>query len=178
MRRVLIAPWGKPWKTIRESSYSWEEVEYIFNDDRCRSRSTLPLLRKALNPDCTVVIVLDTALGLVPNNYDELTKEIGDAYKDFINNQLGLRDDVKIIVAPGVGRFKTDDGYVEFKGSLIDFYYIILHELSRILVELDDKAEVYIDISHGLNFMPTLTYRAVNEVLGVLAHTKKISLEV
>jgi len=37
---------------------------------------------------------------------------------------------------------------------------------------------VYLDISHGINFMPTLTYRALNEILGVLAHTRRISLEI
>jgi len=182
VQRILIATWGRPWKSLLDNTFAWEVVEYVFRVEKRnfsgKSRSTLPLLKDVLEPDLIVLVVLDTALSIVPNNYEELVRRVVDGYRDFIRDELKLQCDVDFIVAPGVGRFESDGGYVNFRGSLMDFYYYVLFMLSKILVKLDDKSMVYLDISHGINFMPTLTYRALNEVLGIIAYSKKIGLEV
>lgn len=188
VRRVLIAPWGRPWRSYKDKKLSWERVTYILKKDngeevKYESLNTLPLLYREVKPDQIIVIVLDTALGSIPDSYGTLCEKVDEAYRDFISNylRLNLEDKVRVIVAPGVGRISTEAGearYVEFRGTLIDFFYFTLFELSKMLVELENESKVYLDISHGINFMPTLTYRALNEILGVLAFTKRISLEI
>jgi len=182
VQRVLVATWGRPWKSLLNNTFSWEVVDYVIRDEgenfSGESRSTLPLLRDVLEPDLIVLVVLDTALSIVPNNYDELVRRVVDGYRKFIRDELKLQSDVNFIVAPSVGRFESDGGYVDFRGNLMDFYYYVLFVLSKMLVKLDDESMVYLDISHGINFMPTLTYRALNEVLGIIAYSRKVGLEV
>jgi len=40
------------------------------------------------------------------------------------------------------------------------------------------KLEVILDITHGINYMPTLTYRALREILHILAYTYDVNLKV
>ena len=52
MRRILITTWGSP--------FGWSRVRYHYEGSERESYDTLPLLKDALNPHDTIVIVLDT----------------------------------------------------------------------------------------------------------------------
>ena len=161
MKSVLISPWGNP--------EFWKEVTYTFNNKGMLSRSTLSLLYEVLKPEKIVIIALDTLAKEPSRNYDNTVDEVKRKCSEFIKEKLRVNADCDIIVAPGVGSFN-----LSFEGNMSDFYFYTLFKLSRILVELDDNATVHLDTTHGINYMPTLVYRALNEILGVLAYTKKI----
>jgi CRISPR-associated protein Csx1 len=62
----------------------------------------------------------------------------------------------------------------QFNAKATDFYYHLIYELVKNVFNPNDlknknKLEVYLDISIGINFMPVFTYRAVKEILELLA---------
>ncbi|EHP84225.1 CRISPR-associated protein, MJ1666 family [Methanotorris formicicus Mc-S-70] len=75
--------------------------------------------------------------------------------------------DYDVIVCPGVGTFPNGS----FNGRLLDYYSYVLYKLSQIIPK--DNIEIHMDITHGLNYMPALTYKAIKELLGILAITNK-----
>ena len=196
MKRVLVATWGNP--------FQWEEVTYRVNCgelglERCndvemKNVSTLPVLIKALQPDITIILVLDTLANLtLRNNVPEGELESYEGVKDdvikrvewFISERvvplvedektrelLKDREKTKIIVAPGVGEFSN----ASVEGNVLDFYAFVLKTLAERLPVED--TEVFLDLTHGINFMPVLTYRALKNLLGLLAYLRTARLHV
>lgn len=167
MRSILVATWGKPWRTGGE--FSWKKVEYRLKETSKTSRSSLPTLVEHLKPEKIVIVVLDTVAEKVCSDYQELCRMIEERYRDFIQKELEILEEVRVIVAPGVGSFE-----VKFKGEMTDFYHYVFFELSRELIGLEKQCEVHLDITHGLNFAPVLLRKALEQVLGILAYTKNI----
>ncbi|MDV3104835.1 CRISPR-associated CARF protein Csx1 [Thermococcus waiotapuensis] len=193
MRRVLVATWGNP--------FPWEEIGYRVNckdwriegcnDVEMKNVSTLPVLLKALNPEKTIILVLDTLANLTLRNdvpkkelgsYEMVKKDVEERVRWFIDNKVlplvedgktrELLKEAKIVVAPGIGEF--DNASVE--GDVLDFYYFVLKTLAEELPTED--TEVFLDLTHGINFMPVLTYRALKNLLGLLAYLRTVRLHV
>ncbi|MEM2637422.1 MAG: CRISPR-associated CARF protein Csx1 [Candidatus Korarchaeota archaeon] len=191
--KVLIAPWGRP---------TWAETTYtILTSDKSgeaskisyKSKTSLHPLENYIKPDLTIVLCLDS---LAMYEYKSSTsdcnnpsyKAIKEAAKDYVckcirefdeyynkaNNKSNNRPSRIIWVLPGTGNF-VDGNYpsVQLKGSMMDFYYILLLKLSKFFVEHNNIKEVHLDLTHGINFMPVITYRALKEVLGVFNMYKK-----
>ena len=184
--RVLIAPWGNP--------FFWWEANYKVDCEKlgikdCKrttvtvtSKSTLPAMIEAINPDRVIVVVLDT---LVNARKDEKYPPIGDAkpstYLEVVEDvkrrvqwfmdEIGI-DNAEILVAPGVGEFKN----ATVLGDILDFYAFVLYELSKRLPRTN--SEVFLDLTHGINFMPVIMYRAVNHLLGLSAYVNDVTLTV
>lgn len=184
MKRVLIATWGNP--------FQWEPIWYRLDCESlgikdCRSVelknvSTLPVLMKALRPHRAIVLVLDTLTNLTLRNdvkpkgvgsYEGVVEDVQERVKWFIENRIkphldeedrALLDDVEVVVLPGVGEFDN----VSVEGDVLDFYSVVLKVLAERLPVGD--TEVILDLTHGVNFMPVLTYRALKALLGVLAY--------
>ncbi|MEM4973080.1 MAG: CRISPR-associated CARF protein Csx1 [Candidatus Hadarchaeales archaeon] len=167
MRSILISSWGKPWRTGGE--FSWEKVEYRLKEISKTSRSSLPVLVEHTKPERIVIVVLDTVAEKVCSDYQKLCKMVEKRYLDFIQKELEISEEVKVIVAPGVGNFK-----LKFKGEMADFYHYVFFELSKELAELKENGEVHLDITHGLNFAPVFLRLALEEILSILAYTKNI----
>ncbi|WP_168188394.1 CRISPR-associated CARF protein Csx1 [Thermococcus indicus] len=192
MKRVLVATWGNP--------FQWEAIEYSAD---CKSLglsdcqnvkeenvSTLPVLLKALKPQKTIILVLDTLANLTLRNdvparkmesYDNVKADVEERVRWFIENRVNpymseedraLLDDVEIVVLPGVGEFSN----VSVEGDVLDFYSSVLKVLAERLPVED--TEVILDLTHGINFMPVLTYRALNALLGILAYLRTARLYV
>ena len=180
--RVLIAPWGNP--------FSWWEATYRVNCGEfgikdCRdtvkedSKSTLPALIEALNPEKVIIFALDTLVNArkdeenppipdsTPRTYDEVREDV-EKRVGWFAEEIGIGDKVEIIVAPGVGEFKN----ASVLGNMLDFYSFTLKELSERLPAGD--AEVFLDLTHGMNFMPVLTYRALKNLLGLSAYANNV----
>jgi len=179
---VLVAPWGNPWRGPGSKELGWKEVTYVLNGERLKSRSSLPLLLNVVKPSKAFIIVLDTvadeqeltrSVKLSDNPYRGLVEGVKDRFLGFIKGDLGVDGKlVEVIVAPGVGRFRIgglQGKYSEFKGEMADFYSYVLLELSRRLPLEEEDFTLCLDLTHGINYMPTLTYRAVKELLGVMA---------
>lgn len=174
--KVLITTWGSPWKNFIDrrrgySEYRWAEVKYrlLGTDEEVISRSSLPLMLNYLRPDKVVIIVLDTVAYKL-SSYKELINHVRDMYEDFIINELGIKlSSIDIVVAPGVGKFPNG----VFIGSASDYRSFILYKLSKVINELLSKGlvndlELHLDLTHGINFMPALTYSVVKELASIL----------
>jgi len=190
--RVLVATWGNPFQW--EPTWYRLECEALGIEDcqsvKLENVSTLPVLMKALKPEKTIVLVLDTLTNITLSN-DVKPREIG-SYKGavddveervrwFIENRVkpylnekdrALLDGVEIVVLPGVGEFDN----VSVDGNVLDFYSAILKVLAEKLPVEDN--EVILDLTHGINFMPVLTYRALKNLLGILAYLHDVKLYV
>ena len=175
MTSILITTWGDP--------RQWEEVTYIIDERRYsrKTKSSLPAIVDYTypKPEKVLLIVLDTIVKSPFSSYGELKYSVMKYYQDFLNT-LNIEVPVEVIIAPGAGKFKLNDGrYVEFHGSLTDFHAYVTFEIARRLAQVHKgDLTVHLDLSHGVNFMPSLTYASVSEVLGALAVARKVYLRV
>jgi CRISPR-associated protein Csx1 len=160
LKKILIAPWG---------NYSaWNEVIYSINDLETESKSSLYAIHEGINPDETYILALDTLSQLNSNNYSEIVKEVKKNAEEFVSKNLNICN-YEIIICPGVGTFPNG----RFLGNLLDYYSAVLYELSK---RFDGDLEVHLDLTHGINYMPVLTYKAIKELLGILAMKNDVKL--
>ena len=159
MLRVLISPWG--------NFKVWRETTYLFNGRKFPAKSTLPVIKEEIKPDASFIILPDTLTESF-ENYKAVVTHVKNEGYSFLK-ELGVKD-VEIIVAPGSGSFQNG----RFIGDMMDFYNIVLYELSTKLPKSD--LEVHLDVTHGLNYMTLMTYRVVKEILETMGIYKKVSL--
>lgn len=153
----------------------WDNVEYIYEGSSFFGKCTLPiLLNKAVpKPETIIVIVLDTMIDTYVSSYNELVNKVTLKYNRFFD-EIGLKNSVKLIVAPGTGRFQPIGGiFFNFVGKLSDYYAYIMYELSKILAEANSDVTIHLDLTHGINFMPSLALLAVKEIASILALTRE-----
>lgn len=172
--KVLITPWGNP--------FEWKETTYVCNDFERVSVCTLPIIKEKVEPDVIIIIVLDTLANYTKNNpipqrdfskYDEVEEDVRERVNYFIENKLRYDPkDMELVIAPGVGVFNN----VRVEGNLLDFYHYIVFKLAELLPTED--MTIYLDLTHGINFMPVLTYKAVTDLLSLASYTKNIRLVV
>ena len=185
--KVLIVPWGNP--------FQWEPITYEFEGIKLKNKSSLPLLIEALKPEKIIIIALDTLANFRNRDgkpeielknfseYLDVKEDVKDRIKWFLKKEIlenildpelkqefsrFINEELKIIVVPGVGIFPN----IAVEGEMLDFYYYILYKLARELPV--DDLEVYLDLTHGINFMPTLIYRALNNLLGLAAFVRNV----
>jgi CRISPR-associated protein Csx1 len=164
--KLLLAPWGDPRR--------WTEVTYRLGGKVREGRTSLGLLEEEIGPDQVLIIVGDT-LGEGPT-YGDVKESARVCVRERIKD-FGLDPDrIRISVLPATGQFPGR----RFKGDPKDFYHTLLKELSETLLNLsgDGDVEVHLDITHGINYMPVLTYRAVRDLLGLLAAFRRVKLRV
>jgi CRISPR-associated protein Csx1 len=178
--KVFIAPWGAPEK--------WGEITYQYDGDTRKSKSDLPLIKEKENPDKIFIIVSDTLIDLdsvfnsisKDSSYSDLRQKVKDYItNDFCKGKLGILPD-DVIVSYGFGEFKN----VKFFGNAMDFYYGVLKELSFKFSQLlkgvgnEEKIEVIFDATHGINYTTLLSYRALKDILEILAYGFDVRMKV
>jgi len=175
---LIVAPWGFPW--------AWERVEYEidYEGDRVKVESKTSLapvaaLAAEKHGDVTAsIIVPETILdnhsiiGGVPApgdvargkaSYAEATTALAFAVRDYALKQLealGVDATVRVHVAPGAGVFKNAKWLPPEGVDMFSFYaaHATLSILSDVLEAEPDT--LYLDLTHGLNYTVTATYRA------------------
>jgi len=175
--KLLFATWGEP--------SLWREVSYRFEGKEDKNCSTLKLLKEVLHPDRVILLVNDTLVGKnrTPNSncrreeknicsLDFQGKSYGEV-DDFIKGYI--RENLKafgtsaedIWVLPSVGYFSNAIAI----GELSDLRYYLFVEFFKNFEQLlqDEKLEIYLDITHGQNFLPTITYEVLKSVLEIAA---------
>ena len=172
---LVVATWGAPFK--------WEEVGYLVevlpSSEGCKlskayygrevmdSRSTLEPVMRSYGSGHALVYVLDTLayhrefpskIGNARLSYGSLRSILVETIKGYLP-RLGT---VELEVAPGVGYYeKQDENLVgEFRYSPMNFESYMIATLYSRLSRLK-PLEVILDISHGVNYMPTMALRAV-----------------
>ncbi len=173
-KRILICPWGK---------YSgWKETEYIFRtngrESRVKSYSTLPILLNSLHPDRVILLVLDS-LVTEGCKYPEVEQNVLDGVRHYLSDTLGVDGPCDIAVLPSNGTFydPAKGLKVVCKSDMEDLLTHILWSLTGFLVdELSAKdpegkepIELYLDLTHGINVLPVLTYKVVETMGQIIA---------
>ncbi len=198
--RLLTYVIGNPWSKYPKE-YAWREVRYRLDDAvRCRSenidsrmaRTTLPILYKCIKPEILIFVIQDTILAQpIDGSYGDVVRAIESQLHKFLEQIDGnlyheIKDKMRVIVAPGVGRFintaSANSGDVRFEinicGSLQEFYSYVFLRLASIMLEAVkakvgsgglNTLEVHLDLTHGINYMPTLTYKALIDIIPVIA---------
>ena len=166
---ICVATWGNP--------QNWGLAEYASDQKRIRAFSTLNFLHEIEKPAKTIIIVLDTLADPDKLEKCELNYScIEDMVKEDIRRYLcGI--EAEILVLPGVlTKLKAEDKlkeYVVFSSEPNrEFLPLLIYELYSRLLNTENELEIALDISHGINFMPTLAYRAATEVATALAAAK------
>ncbi|MEM2865446.1 MAG: CRISPR-associated CARF protein Csx1 [Candidatus Bathyarchaeia archaeon] len=164
--RFLFAPWGNP--------KNWGKVTYLYDGERESSITPLTLLQRIVSPDKLVIFGLDT-LAEDGSSYEEVASDAKEKLNEYAK---GCRlKDFEIAVSPGVGRFSNGT----FTGSMLDYYYYVSEKIIEFILgnwETDGELEVHLDLTHGINYMTVLTYRALKEVLEVAALFTRVKFTV
>jgi len=199
VRTLVIATWGQP--------ALWRMAYYMLEDENegVEHCTTLPLLLKHYNNSDVALLVLDSLIdefdrrpidragskcfecydrlrefvrsAASSSSYKELKKEV----KVFAHEMLKCLEidgRVEPIVCPAVGK---PGGKWDFNSSPRDYEAVALAELGlRFLDQRYDR--VVLDVSHGINFMPSVTLRVAERFAGLLlvAHgfEQHVTLEV
>ena len=178
--KFLVAPWGWP-ERYEEVPYRITEMDFIR-----RSKTATGALQEALQPDHTILIFPDSLAvfnlkTFEQSSYMEILSELSKfLLKKFISQNPWIphfeeeRD--LILLSPNVGTFvykeKINGEFKErarltIKGAMSDYFSWVYYHLSDFILEKlkeVDELELVLDMSHGHNFMSTLTYLALYEI--------------
>ncbi len=169
--RILVAPWGNP--------TGWSLVTYHFKGKDVESKTSLRALYENIHPNFTFVVALDTLAKIDGDiqgenvlNYKYVVSSVEDqlGVNGKVSQELHLGETkYDLIVLPGVGNFPNGT----FKGKITDYYYYLLKVLIFFFVDKlqinTRRIEIHFDATHGINYTPLLTYRAIREIGEVLA---------
>ncbi len=188
-RILLVAPWGSP--------RHWQPVTYRLGQLTVKARTTLiPLLLSAARGRArALVIVADTLCADADNRGDigskweqaeQAAREVAQKWlREFFEEYsleggrpLGedrgpeLLSSVKVAVCPGLGQYKVGGTTITFRGSLTLYYLcVLLSVLEEALEEAERQGgemEIWLDLTHGVNYMPSVSLLAVLRARSVL----------
>ncbi len=159
MSNIVIAPWGDP--------SNWKRVTYIYEDKEEYSFSSTIALSRLLNIDTHNIIIFlaSTLIDRKVNSYDEMKVSIeGYIYNLLVEKEGNVRP--KLCIVPGIGTFiKNNKRFVhkEVKRGATNYYNAVYYNTLKILNNINDnKINIYLDITHGINYMAVLCSSAVN----------------
>jgi len=161
--KFLLAPWGNPER--------WGEVTYEFDGRNVKSHTSLKILQESISPDRTIIIGLDT-LAEKGRNYGEVRENAEEKIKKY-TEKFGL-EDYEVLIAPGTGTFPNG----KFDGDVLDYYYYIIAKISLILLEdAGDIIDLHLDLTHGINYSPILTYKAIREIAEIFSMLREVKFK-
>jgi CRISPR-associated protein Csx1 len=108
-------------------------------------------------------------------SYNELTLKLKEFIVEFIKCLfekyglgLNINNNLNVIIAPAIG---SPGGRWVFRGDLQDFEFRVLYELGKLCLT-KPYPKVIIDLSHGINFMPSLVMHLIRKLVSIqlLAH--------
>jgi CRISPR-associated protein Csx1 len=175
--RVLgVATWGDP--------RLWRYAEYVAGGKRVEAFSTLSILREVEKPVKIVVVVLDTLAAAESEgksqdaikSYDDIER----LARDYASQHLcGI--EAEIVVLPGIfERYDRERGgkRLSFESDpRSEFLPLLTYIVFKKALEVD-VTSIALDVSHGMNFMPTLALRATEEAAAALAAAKVSQVKV
>ncbi|MCS7105514.1 MAG: CRISPR-associated CARF protein Csx1 [Thermofilaceae archaeon] len=202
VKTLIVATWGDPrnWSSVKYRVKGLEkegEKEEVL-EGKC---SLLPLMLKAGCDARAIVVVADTLFSTFeeeqPRAWANIEERVRNKVKlyweSFVESSKvngvelssdtkdRLKNSVEVVVCPGLGRYKFGDFLFEFRGSLELFMStILLHVLERAL-GMGRACELWLDLSHGVNYMPSAALIAVSKVgriLSFLAKRNEVKLRV
>lgn len=201
--KILISTWSGD----TGGAGSSEGIKYTYKGQQGKLIDPTPLIMQAENIERLIVVSLDTIVDVSGyfgyQKYSELKKVAEQQIKEFFNEKLKIPN-FDSIISYGVGEFVN----TIFGGDAMDCYYGILADLSLTITNLlsehkkgsitdqenrdqkninqssnssDQKKKeihVFLNITRGINFLVTLTYRALKEVIQILAYRYEVQFTV
>lgn len=156
------ATWGNP--------SAWMLAEYYSGGASFRGFSTLGALVGAERPSSRVLIAVADSLASEarcgPGDYASLSECV----KSYVERYLcGV--DAEVVVLPGVLEARRGERGYKFTANLEDFRLLFMYHLyfSALRAAGGGRGRIALDISHGVNYMPTLTFDAAQEAAAMLA---------
>ena len=152
----------------------YREVNYLIKDQEKETAGKfLPkVLIEHFNIDFAGYFLTDTLVQNFKNNYHEMFNNIKDLHLKFFKDKNV--ENVKIHIMPGVGNYKEG----QFVGNMADAYYVALAELYKMFISDEviksDEIKVVLDISLGINYQLNILYRALMDILPIIAYFKKV----
>jgi len=142
--KLLFAPIGDP--------KNYDEVTYTIDSKSFKTNASFMAIEQALNLDKTIVYA---GLSLCDiSKYKDYTSCSNDI-STFVKNKLQLNNET-VIVAPNIYGNKFIQ--IDRKNTLY-FNFIYYNTLNILNREKPD--EIYIDVTHGINYMPLLATDAI-----------------
>ncbi|MGP6293833.1 CRISPR-associated CARF protein Csx1 [Caldiplasma sukawensis] len=167
--KILIAPWGNP--------LGWRKVKYILRDKNGEISENSITSLKVLNKkyDHIIILALESLIDLNENPNSPLNeayvttilKKRQTSFKDYESIQLSIKDFIEnslkivgienahVCVLPTFG---SPGGRVIFKGKPEDYLSLGLLEIEKIISDIGEEVEeISLDLSHGINFLTSMT---------------------
>jgi CRISPR-associated protein Csx1 len=172
--KLLVSTWGLP--------TNWSDSTYEFNGSTSRACTTLKLLHK--NYDRSIVIVLDSLIDVAgkgredsqcakcfyshksdftQGTYAELVEKVKETVSGTLDC-LGIQN-ADVMVLPATG---SPAGNWRFNGNMMDYISVGLMGIYEYIKNQEDLDEIALDLTHGINFMPALSFRMV-QIISQLA---------
>ncbi|WP_297027895.1 CRISPR-associated CARF protein Csx1 [Thermoplasma sp.] len=187
-KRILFSTWGMP--------AQWKDITYTFDEKSDHACTTLKILSEEY--DKVVLFVLDSIADInrnpeksecgscYSNNFNNFSYSggYGDVIKSIEHDTRGMLgclgiENAEVIVLPAKGK---PGGRMQFQGDVKDYLSIaLLSSYIRIKEDLRKTSQIGLDITHGINFMPTLTLQAVMILIYaalISGNNEKIGLKV
>jgi len=166
---ICVATWGDP--------STWRYAKYVASDGReVEAFSTLSVLKEVERPAKVVVAVLDTLAsyraveGALEGGFREIKRSVEGYVKEYL---CGV--DAEVVVLPGVFERREREGGEGAERRVVyksdprrEFLPLLLQALLERALEVG-ATDVVLDVSHGMNFVPTLALEAAEEAAAALA---------
>ena len=157
--KVLVATWGNP--------KNWGNGKYNINGKELISKTTYIPLFEVEKPDKGIIIVQNS---LFPefNVWDEssLKEKIKEKLREFgANEEILNKTEVIVTISSGI--------YKNHK-FMANFYDILLNLFIQLYFQLKDAKEVVLDLTHGINYLPTITLLTLSYLKKILGFKLKI----
>ncbi|MEM4275455.1 MAG: CRISPR-associated CARF protein Csx1 [Candidatus Nitrosocaldaceae archaeon] len=149
MSELIIAPWGNP--------ENWKKVSYLYDGKKCVTPACTLALSDMLSIKNIVVILSSTLMDKPANNYRELEDKVKEKIK---STNILTSNEIKLWVAPGIGRFGKDKVYIH-KGSIDLYYNYVYYNTLTLFNEINDEIKLHLDLTHGINYMPIMVREAI-----------------
>lgn len=177
--KILFEVWG--------NYKNWRKVNYFFNEKNKESETSLPVLYEDIKPEKVFIILSDTLIDNFVSNskdieYIDFIDKIKEDVLNFVNN--GILQKENLLVIPGIGSFEKS----EFMGNPNNFFYLLYYEVVKKINELLEEStennknlneiEVFLDITHGINYMTVMTYRALKDIFSIISFFYKVKFTV
>ncbi|MEM1909115.1 MAG: TM1812 family CRISPR-associated protein [Thermofilaceae archaeon] len=154
--------WGNP--------ASWRLANYVNGGLSDTGFSTLGMLKKLEKPRMPVLVAVVDSLAAEAECETSDYSELRRAVVEYVRKHLcGAEAEVEVL--PGILRAVKDGRQYTFKADLGDFRLLYTYSLyTRALkAACGSVTRIALDISHGVNYMPTLALDAAQEAAAMLA---------
>ncbi|ARM74599.1 CRISPR-associated CARF protein Csx1 [Acidianus manzaensis] len=163
---------------------NYKQVTYKIDKDKIPSYTSTKAICISKKVEKTIVFVSFTLYhnlfqDLPSSSYAEATEKMKKAIKEKYDSLKDLTEEcknVEFVISPGVGTFveqKDQRKIYRYKEKTssdneINLYFNHVYYTTFSTISQYEKPQVYVDLTHGINYMPIVLYNVVNTAL--MAH--------